>query len=161
MFPMKRKMFIFRNNKRISQGWTGQTLELEILQQADIGRLLFLTLILGCTAFANSAYPENWALFHEAQNVLATKKNGCSQGNCTSLSALNKKFLGTFKFVSKINEFSSKIPPIPHNFHAVFMCEAKMYFRSFLKPNSYLKIFCVILVSNCCSASLPSVYLAA
>ena len=35
----------------------------------------------------------------------------------------------------------------------------KMYFQSFLKLNSYFKIFFVICVSNCYSASLSSVYL--
>ena len=36
----------------------------------------------------------------------------------------------------------------------MFMCEAKMYFRSFFKLNSHLKMFFVIRVSNCCSASI-------
>ena len=51
--------------------------------------------------------------------MLAAKKNGCSQGICTSLSTLNHKFLSTFTFVPKINDFLSKIPPISHTFHSV------------------------------------------
>ena len=34
-----------------------------------------------------------------------------------------------------------------------------MYFGSFLKLSSYFKIFFVICVFNCCSTSLPLVYL--
>ena len=34
------------------------------------------------------------------------------------------------------------------------MSETKMYFRSFLKLNSHLKIFYLIRASNCCSTSL-------
>ena len=62
--------------------------------------------------FGNSAYPENWVLFYEALSLLATKKNGCSQGNFTSLSTFNKMFLSTFNFIPKINGFLSKISPI-------------------------------------------------
>ena len=64
--------------------------------------------------FGNSAYPENWVLFYEALSLLATKKNGCSQGNFTSLSTFNKMFLSTFNFIPKINGFLSKISPIFH-----------------------------------------------
>ena len=39
------------------------------------------------------------------------------------------------------------------------MYEAKMYFQSFLKLNSHLKIFLIIRVSNWCSISLSFVYL--
>ena len=78
--------------------------------------LLFLNLTLGCTDFANSADPENRTLLCEALSMLATKKNECSQRNCTSLSTLNKTFLSTFNFAPKINEFLSKIPPISHTF---------------------------------------------
>ena len=67
-----------------------------------------LNMTLDCTPFANSAYPENWALPYEALSMLAKKKNECFQGNCTSLSTLNKKFSSTFSFVPKMNEFLSK-----------------------------------------------------
>ena len=76
---------------------------------------------LGCTAFVNSAYPENWALLYEVLSMLATKKDGCSQGNCTSLSTLNKKLLSTFNFVPKINYLSLKIP-ISHTFIMQSFC---------------------------------------
>ena len=78
--------------------------------------LLFLNLTLCYTAFTNSAYPENWALLYEALSMLAIRKNRCSHINFTSLSTLNKKFLSTFNFAVKINEFLSKIPPISHTF---------------------------------------------
>ena len=73
--------------------------------------LVFLNLTPGRTAFANSAYPENWALFYKALSMLAIKKNGCFQGNCTSLSTLNKNFRSTFNFVPKINESLPKTLP--------------------------------------------------
>ena len=44
--------------------------------------------------------------------MMATKKNRCPQGNCASLSTLNKKTLGTFIFFLKINEYLSKFSPI-------------------------------------------------
>ena len=66
-------------------------------------------LIIGCTTFENSAYPENWPLLYKALSMLATKKNERSQGNCTSLSILNKKFLNTFNCVPKTNKSLSKI----------------------------------------------------
>ena len=131
--------------------------------------LVFPTLTLGCTAFANSACCKNWASLYEALSILPTKKNGCSQGNCTSLSTLNKKILSTFNFVPKLNGFLPKILPVPHNFvkHTQsedlisrnFTRETKIYFWSFSKLNSLLKTFFVISASNCSSASLPSVYL--
>ena len=101
------------------------------------------------------------------------KKNWCSQGDCTSLSTLNKKLLSTFNFVPKINEFLSKISPISHTFvkhkrywpfnirQSFYVKRDENVFRSFLKFISHLKIFFVIRVSNCCSASLLLVYLTA
>ena len=76
-------------------------------------------------------------------------------------------------FVPRINDFFfSKISPISHTCFTyvkhkqywivklcIFVCEAKMYFWSFLKLNLHLKIFFVVHVSNCCSASLPLVYI--
>ena len=78
--------------------------------------LLFLNLTLAWIAFANSAYPDNSALFYEALSILATRKNICSQGKGTSLSTLNEKSLSTFNFDPKVNEFLSKIPPISYTF---------------------------------------------
>ena len=68
------------------------------------------------TAFANSAYPENWNLLFEALSMPDTKMNWCSQGNCTSHSTLSKTFLSAYNFVSKINKFLSKIPLTLHTF---------------------------------------------
>ena len=104
--------------------------------------IYLISMTLGCTAFGNLAYPENRPLLYEALSMLATKKNGCSHGNCTSLSTLNKKFLSTFNIVPEMNEFLSKIPPFctsllninntEHLYHVIVIYEAKMYFRSFL-----------------------------
>ena len=51
-------------------------MELEILQEAEISGTRLLSLTLACTAFVNSAYPENWALLYEPLSMLATKKTG-------------------------------------------------------------------------------------
>ena len=77
--------------------------------------LLFLNLTLGWNTCGNLAYPENWAFLYETLTMLATKKNVCSLGNCTSLSSLNKKLLSKFNFVPKIDELLLKIYPISHN----------------------------------------------
>ena len=119
--PIKRKMLIFRNNKKKSSWveqvedwswkyWSRQRYPVRVYW------LFFLNLTLACTAFVNSTYPENWALLYKALIMLATEKNECCQGNCTSLQTLNKKFLSTFNFVPKVNEFLSKLSPIKHSF---------------------------------------------
>ena len=75
----------------------------------------WIILTLGNNAFANSGYPENWALLYEALSMLATKKNRCSQGNCTLLSTLNKKFLSVFNFIPKMSFYQKSLP-----FHTPF-----------------------------------------
>ena len=75
---------------------------------------LLLNPTLGFTALANSASPENWVLLYETLRMVSTKKNGCSQGNCSSISTLSKRFLSALNFNSKINTFLSKVPPISY-----------------------------------------------
>ena len=79
-----------------------------------------------------------------------------------------QKVLSSFNFVPKAKEFLSKILPISRTFvkqkrywtfNITQSLGKRRKFRSFLKLNLHLKIFWVIRVSNCCSASLPSVYL--
>ena len=129
--------------------------------------LLSLNLTLGYIDFANSAYSENWTLLYEALSILATKKNACFERKWFSLLTPNKK-MSTFNFVSKVKEFLPKIPPISHTFlkhkqHWTFIIRqsfgVRQKLRSFLKLDSNLKIFLVVCIFNCCSASLPSVYL--
>ena len=43
---MKTKMFIFRNNKKLSQSRTGRTVELNILQWVEISGTHLLTIFL-------------------------------------------------------------------------------------------------------------------
>ena len=74
----------------------------------------FLNLSLGFIAFADKAYPENWALLYKALSTLATKKMKSSQGKMYFFFNLNKKFLSTFDSVPKVNEFLSNILSISH-----------------------------------------------
>ena len=106
-------------------------------------------------------------LLYEALSILATKKNACFERKWVSLLTPNKK-MSTFNFVSKVKEFLPKIPPISHTFlkhkqHWTFIIRqsfgVRQKLRSFLKLDSNLKIFLVVCIFNCCSASLPSVYL--
>ena len=106
--------------------------------------------------YANSTCPANWALLYEALSLRLQRRTGVLKEIVLlfppSTKILQKFF--TFNFIPKINQFLSKIPPISHTFllheryrtfnMTVFMCEAKMYFQSFLKINSHLKIFLVI-----------------
>ena len=107
----------------------------------------FLEFDLGCIAFANSAYPENWTLLYEALSILATKKNACSRGKCTSL----------FKNPSHFIHFCKH--KLCRIFNITQSLGLRRNFLSFLKLTSHLKILLVIRVSNCCSASLSLVYL--
>ena len=92
-------------------------------------------------------YPDNWTLLYEALSMLATKKNACSRGKCTSL----------FKNPSHFIHFCKH--KLCWIFNITQSSGLRWNFWSFLKLTSHLKNFLVIGVSNCCSASLSSVYL--
>ena len=92
-------------------------------------------------------YPDNWTLLYEALSMLATKKNACSREKCTSL----------FKNPSHFIHFCKH--KLCWIFNITQSSGLRWNFWSFLKLTSHLKNFLVIGVSNCCSASLSSVYL--
>ena len=109
---MKTKMFIFRNNKKLSQSRTGRTVELNILQWVEISGTHLLTIFL---EFDPSLFLQTQLI---PKNVLFSMKLWACwlQGNCTFYLTLNKKFLSRFNFVPTINEVLSKTPSISGTF---------------------------------------------
>ena len=115
-YPMNLKMFIFR---KIKKGLRVEQVEPRSWkycsrQKYAVSGTPLLTAFLESDprlhCFCKLSLPWELGSSLWSSEHAGYKDELVSQGNCTSLSTLNKTFLSTFKFVSKISKFLSKNP---------------------------------------------------